>query len=585
MKYALLALLFIASAIAGNDIVPASNSATDVQAAIDNAGTVDGDRILIPAGSPTYTKTVKVNKALIIDGQGTLTIKDAVLTANRPSGLTANQGEAIFTFLTTTGKDYRLTGITFEDGGRGSEFFNGMIQFWGTSWNNRIDNCHWLDSAIEANHARLMYLRDATYGVVHNCTSTLSGTQFFTIGGHNLYGLSDGNGPWTQADKPGSAEMWVIEDCTFSGGTDSFGGGRYCVRHCNVNTTTLVGHGTESSHATRGVRWMEIYSNVFTTTTASRRGINYRSGSGVFYSNTGNVSGAGSWANIVYLTCHRFQDQFYPWGGSDGSSAFDNNDTTDGPGTPGGAGDGVFESGTATSGGSLSLTDTGKSWQANQWAGYSLRSIADSGTATSGTTGDLLVDSGKGWSNNQWATNDKFSVRNKTTNQSWEVGSNDGTSITFSTSGTFALSPGDQYEIYYFARIVSNTASTLTLDGSAFRQNISVAAGDPYEIRRVVDALDQPGVGQSTAFTGSNTPSPIAWPSQARSPIYIWGNTFTGSPPVVGADAGIRVTDHYVTGTARPEYLALAYPHFLRPVAAAAGARRPAAARRTILGQ
>ena len=141
----LAALLFAASS-AGQaaTINAASPSLADVTAAI--ASAVDGDTVIIPAGTASWSSGITMTKGITIQGQ-TTTDADAG-TANDQTVLVDNLvripgGQGFFKCTTNAGQSLRITGITFTgQGGLTTTMNNGAIQLYGTSDQVRIDHCH-----------------------------------------------------------------------------------------------------------------------------------------------------------------------------------------------------------------------------------------------------------------------------------------------------------------------------------------------------------------------------------------------------------------------------------------------------------
>src|SRR5438477_5665467 len=112
----LAALLFGASGAAQATIInAASPSYADVSSAV--ASAVDGDTVIVPSGSATWTSQFVISKAITLIGATTTdsvagTAVDAtVITADMP-GTTSIP---LITINSTAGKSYRISGFTFQD--------------------------------------------------------------------------------------------------------------------------------------------------------------------------------------------------------------------------------------------------------------------------------------------------------------------------------------------------------------------------------------------------------------------------------------------------------------------------------------
>jgi hypothetical protein len=156
----------------------------------------------------------------------------------------------------------------------------------------------------------------------------------------------------------------------------------------------------------------------------------------------------------------------------DGSSLWDSNDT-EGNGTyVDGNSPRLFASGTVNSGSATgmdgAITDTSKNWTVNQWVGYSIKQMNPSAASY-----------GKG------------------------------SYITSNSSNT----------IHFYVYTYGDRGPTL-----------SFAAGDTYQIHRVLTAIDQVGRGKGDLLGGggvsrvNTVTSTKKWPHQALEPAFSWNN-------------------------------------------------------------
>lgn len=543
-----------------------------IQAWHDLESTTAGDTYYINAGTWTWDTTLEITKGVSIIGAGvgSTMLRDNIDTANSSVSPT-NAREAMIYLNTTSGQTYRVSGISFDDnsGARG-KYSAGMIQTRGTSESIRIDNC---DFDFTGNtRSGLVITYDATLGVIDNCTSECD-NQHYRFNLDDYAGSVHGNGSWaeTAAQIIGTDNAWFVEDCTLthpdSGGgfTDGYGGARIVFRYNDFVNGSVRWHGTESSQKSRSTRWVEIYENTWTHPVAGSytgEAIQFRGSSGVVYNNT---HAAGEYEYLIRMNTYRRHSPFDPWGGADGTNVIDDNDTSDGEGTPGGAGDGVYESGTATGGGTHQLTDTGKSWTTDEWAGYVVKSVEVTGTATAGSGTGTLEDTGASWTTDEWVG---YTMKNTTTGRTGLITANTATTVTFGITPKPAFSTSDGYEISRMGGIESNTATTLTFLGnnSVNAVDPDFSGGESYEIRLVTQSLDQAGAGSSLEFTGGNDFSPVANRSQTHDGIYEWGNSgFVTGTSTYRDPANFHTlgTDYYIN-TTRPGYTAFTYPHPLR---------------------
>lgn len=153
------------------------------------------------------------------------------------------------------------------------------------------------------------------------------------------------------------------------------------------------------------------------------------------------------------------------------------------------------------------------------------------------------------------------------------TGAHDGTADSALLVVSTAAWVPNQWRGYHFinmrtgksGQVQSNTGTTVTFFSPIFPGNrVLWTAGDAFEIRKVIRALDGVGQGMGDFLVGgSNTPSvpptPVGWPHQADEPVHVWDNTgITGI-----SDSGmytIVAGRTYVT-TPLAGYTPLSFPH------------------------
>jgi hypothetical protein len=347
------ALVFAPSRLSVAATVDANSpSYSDVAGAI--ASVMDGDTVTIPAGTATWSRTLRVAKGITIQGAGVgvTIIKDSL------------QNGRLIDWTLAAGYPSRLTGIEFQDGGRinGGGAPGGVLHVDGSNTDGsmfRWDNCKW-------NNVNGAPVLDTVVGVVDHCAFI---TDKF---GNAIYIYSsrwndqnNGDGSWAAPTGFGSSQFLFIEDCSFSHTqpslhdvTDAYAGARFVVRHCTIFNGGPHNHGTESTGRARGSRAMEVYNNTYTGTDLNRFVGGSRSGGVLFHDNS--ISGYGA-APVFTLVNVRNYMPFTPWGGADGSNAWDVNERI------------TFFTGKAASNSSnLTVAVSGAKWTTNQWAGYVL---------------------------------------------------------------------------------------------------------------------------------------------------------------------------------------------------------------------
>src|SRR5436190_5073963 len=237
-------------------------TAASVQS-IHNAQAVPGDTIALPAGTFTWSTRVNITKAVVLQGAGvgSTIIKDAV------------QSGQLLEVTLAAGNLTRITGIEFQDGGRTNRE-SAILRVVGSNTNGskfRFDHCKW-------NNLNGASVFDTVIGVIDHNTFVMDRTGL-PINIYDSYwnGRTLGDGSWAALTGFGSSQFLFIEDNTFThsdaslrGITDSYGGGRFVVRHNNIFNGLIANHGTESTGRARGGRAMKVYENTFNGTDLNR---------------------------------------------------------------------------------------------------------------------------------------------------------------------------------------------------------------------------------------------------------------------------------------------------------------------------
>jgi hypothetical protein len=332
-----------------------SASQSDVAAAI--ASAADGDIVLIPGGSVTWTRTLRVRKGITIQGAGVgvTIIKDAV------------QSGQLISWSLAAGLPSRLTGIEFQDGGRSTTANapGGILRVDGSNTDGssfRWDHCKWNDL-----NGFLVF--DTVLGVVdHNSFVMGNHLSLIYVYGSNWNGQGPyGDGSWATPVNFGSSDFLFFEDNDFhnnnavheSFATDALNGGRFVVRHNTIFNAQVSDHGTESGGRERGSRAMEVYNNTFTGMNIGDAPVGSRSSRLIIHDNT--VSGYVNGGKF-HLGVWRCFFPFGPWLGADGTNAWDVNEPN------------AFYTGSAASNSSgTSVVVSAANWATNQWAGYTIR--------------------------------------------------------------------------------------------------------------------------------------------------------------------------------------------------------------------
>ncbi len=483
----------------------------DVAVAV--TASVDGDTIVLPTGTANWTTGLAITKAITLQGAG---IGQTIIVDSMPAN--APNPQSLIILGVKASPQTRLTGIEFQadPAGRTTNFGQGIVQVNGTTSLFRMDNVRFNDV-----RNRCVYFTQAVYGVVDHWIIDTSRGEGFYIDHSAILGPlgqpgSYGDGAWSTPTALGSANFLFFEDgvATSTGVgvpalTDGNGGDRIVVRNNVLNNMHVEGHGTGSTGQTRSLRAFEIYHNTWHLTGVGSA-IFIRGGTGVCWGNTLLNGGAGSFT----LRNYRSNQDLYFWAGSNGTNAWDLNDTTDYTASGGGP-NGLVASGTAGTGSTAqSLVITGATFTPNQWVGYAVINLDES-----------YVDG---------------SYPHPTT----------------------------------FGTVQSNTATTLVCGLSPHTPtgNVVWNVGNRYEIRRCLQSMDSPGSGQgdylglvpNRAPTGSLSPAPV-WMHQANEPIYFWCNKNDGI--LIGGTGQGEINTPWFTNyinngtTPMPGYTPFVYPH------------------------
>jgi hypothetical protein len=502
MKYACLFVIALCALSSGGIVQGATLSAAscsqiDVQAAIDAAQ--DGDTVLLPAGTATWTKTVTIgapgdpNRAKFITLQGAGMDKTVIIHGVDPNNaLTAatNFLSNALAVFAKPGGITRITGLTFNGGSLPGDPYNkGILAIHGNSRQCRVDHVHFIVTRC----AGLMFY--AVGGVVDHNVFDLVGWHFGIYGfnGNSGYG-GHGDLAWSQPHYAGTDVPFFIEDNVFNGTTintvahDGWNGERVVLRHNTLKNAVISNHGTESGGRYRAARFSEVYHNTFTFTNMdyyAYHPLSLRGGNGVFFNNTVTAPIGKAPPYEIPAAYHRDVFDFHTWGAADGHAPFDLNDPI------------LYASGSHTGlAGSANLTDASKNWASNQWIGYSLRNMTKGfGTRILGNTANSIQGAVSSW------------------------------------GPARVFDPGDTYEIK------------------------KVIAGLDQTGRGQGDLLT--GITPINSVTGT-----AVWPRQVSEPSYAWNNTINGIALNIASQSYHIVANRdFFNGIPMPGYTPYIYPH------------------------
>jgi hypothetical protein len=499
----------------GGTIFTATSCSTiAVQAAItaEQVAPLDGDIISIPSGTCVWTSgiTQAFSTTISILGTGTPNTGTGTVGAGTMTTTIIDNGGTSSPLLnlseSTVGKTLTIGQMNIEPFSSStsliSPIFVGGTCTSGGCPNVRVTNINFSGWAEDRNGTASSWMIRTSnlYGVMdHNSLSSdsTSSDAMANVAHASWLGVGYyGDNSWTQPDTFGSASALYFENNLFTNGAftqdcdenDNFqdtGGCRIVVRYNTYTNNTVSDlayfHGTDSTGRPRGGRQAEIYNNTFQCANGSQgcQAMDFRSGTGMVYGNSFSVTAGGFYTNLVGVDVYRgfasFGSSNYGW--CSGQGGFDTNDGT------------VYASGTFTgvsvAGGTLTVTDSTKSWTSGQWVSNgSPYSIVDTDISDSQTN---------------------------FVNPAWEITASASNSVSASAYGS------DYY----------NGPPTITV-------------GDHYQILRASLCLDQPGRNLSAYIHGLSSPTdtnatPVASVNESLDPIYEWEDTIVSGSVFHGA--------------------------------------------------
>ncbi len=300
-----------------DDWYAASCSSANVQAAVDASS--DGEQVLIPPGTCTYTTSIGVsivNKGIRItgSGMGVTTIVNGI-AAGRNFQANLEAGDPTF----------ELTAITFDGNGLSTVAQPLISMNSGGIDAFRIHHINFIDmngTNLSVNQSGL-----EVTGLVDHVTF-----QVNLGAGHKairMFGTNGADGaPFSRPLELGSSKFIFFEDSTWNysaaedGALDAFTGARFVFRYNQVNNTDQSHHGADSG-GFRGIHSFENYNNTYDKDggVPSSRAQFSRSGTGMIYNNTWT----GAYSEMSVSNFRSRPQDFAPWGACDGTSVWDEN--------------------------------------------------------------------------------------------------------------------------------------------------------------------------------------------------------------------------------------------------------------------
>jgi hypothetical protein len=378
---------------------------TNIQSLHDNSSCHDGDTITVPSGTFSWTSTLAITKAIIIQGNTTTNVVTGTAVDNTiiQDNIVRSSGNGLIHLSGSGG--HRITGLSFVQG-LTTYGANGLIRVEpGSTTPSRFDHLHF-------NHvyqAPMIGVFTANYGVLDHCLmdNPIGNEGIVHVYMYDVNGGTRGDGAFTQPAGWGNANFFFIETNYLYGGADTQRGTRLVVRYNKFFDSNIASHGTATSFEDyRGPRAIELYNNEWHSTVAwSMDGCN--GGTYLAHDNTFPDIKPGGIALDYYRLIFSYGPTF---AGADGANVWDYNVTeSDGVTHINGHSPYLFASGTLTSGTSTTITDSTKSWTTNQWANYSVRRTSDGATAaiSSNTSTTLTIQQ---WHDQTWVAGNSYEI-------------------------------------------------------------------------------------------------------------------------------------------------------------------------------
>lgn len=546
MKWLLLLTMLSVRVASAATINAASGSVTDINTA--NASAVAGDIVIIPPSTNTWTTALnQIPAGIIIQGTPGQTV------------ITNNVNDYAMHFVLAANKTNEMRWFTFAGGS--SIYQCAYVE------GSNIDMRRFIAISNTWNYGPQGFKFDTVRGVVRKTfmISNPPGNRLAHLKDSTYAGLLSGNGAWTNATpKFGTEDFMFFEDNVVTTTNtqftmsiiDSQAGARYVWRYNFMTNAYIEGHGSEAAYE-RSTHAIEAYGNVFDGKNVNSIFTFYRGGVGLVFSNS--ISGVNGVAACLKLENNRMNDAlFTPFGGSDGRNHWDVN-----------SGSNPFVTGTCSSSGTQTMTDSGKSWTPSQWIGYTLRKTSGKAVTSINRSGTTLtvVCTGHGFSSNDKVS--IFGADQQEYNTLYTITVSNANTFTCTTTGAQPTTPatgtikaclGNNY-----AEITANTATQLTFNPSIYGAPITMAfaAADTYEINLVLQGMDQPGRTGGSLIDSTATPSfPAGWNDQTTSAWYQWENN-SGSQSGIAfgpVSRTIVVGTNCINDTPKPGYTPYPYP-------------------------
>jgi hypothetical protein len=478
-----------------------NGSAANVQQ-IHDTQAVAGDTITLPAGTFTWSTHVRVTKGVTIQGQTTVNSDTGVCNDQTVllDNLNPNMpgGEGYFHCRVNSGQSLRITGLTFKAGTTTSKY-NGAIRVSGNSNQVRLDHLHFTNLYHTNYIAIYGNIRGVSDHVVEDhLPNQLGQNRAFNGAGAGGYG----DEVWAQPAGYGGPDFFFFEDWYVNNTAGSF------------STSGGWDANTGGKFVIRHCHLYNVEILCHGTEGARERGGRAQEiyNNDYHWSYLTGMDGIRSGTLVVHdNTYNGIEPQGYGlqayrrifgydsiWKGATGANAWDYNVTEPNGTHVDGHPPYLFESGTTTS------------------------------VANGNGQNSTVTDNTKNWTTNQWQN---YEISNPANGKTWLITGNNNNTLNLRQWG----------------------------DGCCIE---TWNVGETYEIRKVLQALDQPGAGASDPISGAN-PTPT-WLHQVREGCYSWNNIYTPNGHHINwrpASPGLLEGRDYFSDRSLPGYTPYGYPH------------------------
>jgi hypothetical protein len=515
--WSIIIMASIATVFTSNAETITANSLSRSDVAAALALASSGDTVFLPAGSSIWTNAETTTENGVTIPEG-VAVKGAGIDQ---STVVDSLGVGIWNAAFYMKSNSSLSHITLKAAPSG---YSGNLVLIGNASGWRIHNCKFTNIASRGVHS----IGDRGGSVIDgNTFEAVSGGgtfQLITIQGNSNYNpprINPSNDSWSEGPKLGSDRSVYIEDNTFW--QDAQGDatletyiGGRAVFRNNISTNFVMGVHGNDSSVRSG-HVLEAYNNTFVNNLGSNNGAAFNIRGGTALIYNNTITATGPGFETVNKTSIKQYRSSYQVNLANGAlDGFQNDDGNQPYHATDGAGIHTGSNNATT------LTDTTKSWPIDLLQG--------TGTYSTGDTQAPYV------------------VWNRT----------DGSR----------------------GYITTHTANTVSLTLSGGSDN-DWDTGDEYVITWGYPGLDQPGWAGPTTFNKDKaTDTYFTHSEQVLTPIYIWGNTFNGSPnalpgslafgsytSTVQPDSDMFIQEGrewFDDGTKPSNYTPYTYPHPLR---------------------